>query len=262
MGFMRSFALLGLLIAGSAAADPYTECLDRRHAIYTEASNLTDFEMRGHMLATMPTCRPGMVDDGSIASAAAEANAVAQAARIRTREPEWQWSVTFQPFPILRRTVYLGFELAVARRFGVGLHGGVGRTQHVQVGSQYHWYYTDGTDEYRSLAFTEMQIGAHASYYLFDDMEGVHVGGDVTYQHFGDPTAAERVTNPWISIQGLSMSGYVGWKTVTREGITILVQAGPMFTGMQTDNKLMEDTDWSFDRSVHLYTQFAGGWSF
>ena len=35
-----------------------------------------------------------------------------------------------------------------------------------------------------------------------------------------------------------------------------------MFTGIQTDNKLMTDTAWSFDRAIHLYTQFAGGWSF
>ena len=258
---MRCFALIGVLVASSAAADPYSECLDRRHAIYAEASTLTDFEMRGRMLATMPTCRPGMVDDGTLASAREQANAVAQTAQLRARDPEWQWSFTFQPFPILKRTVYLGFEFAVAPRLGVGLHGGLGRTQHVEIGSQYHWYYTD-VDEYRSLAFTEKQIGAHASYYVFDDMEGIHVGADVTYQHFGNPTDAERVVNPWISVEGLSLSGYVGYKAVTREGITILVQAGPMITAMQTDNKLMEDTDWSLNDGVHLYTQFAGGWSF
>ena len=211
---------------GVGSCNPYSECLDRRHAIYTEASSLTDYEMRGRMLAAMPTCRPGMVDDGTLASAVAEANAVAENARLRAREPDWQWSVTFSRSPCSSAPCISVSRLAVARRFGIGLHGGVGRTQHVEIGSEYHWYYTDGSDEYRSLAFTEKQIGAHASYYVLDDMEGLHVGADVTYQHFGDSTAAERVTNPWISVQGLSGSGYAGWKTVTREGITILVRWG------------------------------------
>jgi hypothetical protein len=264
---MRRAVLSVVLVARSAYADApsddaYSACLEQRHAIYVDASAIADLQMRARMLATMPTCTPGMVDDGSIAGAALEANAIAKRAAAQVGERDWRWSVTWEPTPILKRTVYVGFDVSPIPHLAVGFTGGIGRTYHVQVGSKYHWYYSDGTDAWRLLSFTEKQIGAHAAYYVRDVMKGLHVGADVTYQHFGDPTEGDRVTVQWISVEGLSVAAFGGFRTVTREGLTLEFQAGPMVTAIQTDNKMKINTDWHLDGTVHLHARFAGGWSF
>lgn len=242
---------------GAQPDDAYASCLAIRHDIYTQASTKSDVSQRVRMLRMMPTCTPGMSDDGALAVSSARAVEIG-----RETEKDWRWSLTWQPFPVLKNTYLFGVSFSPLPHVAVGLHGGMGRTQHVEIGSLYHWYYTDGTDEYRALKFTEKQIGAHVSYFFTKRMEGIEVGADVTYQHFGDVDAADRVTNVWKTVEGFTTAAFFGWKDITRDGITIEIQAGPQMIGMRTDNKPMIDTDWHFDNAVHLYTRAQGGYSF
>ncbi len=244
---------------GEAAADPYASCLDQRHAIYERATATDDLATRGRMLAQMPTCSPGMTG-GAEVNHVAQADAIAAAYVVETRRDR-RWTVGFEPFGIRKNTYMVGVQYAVAPRVGVALHGGFGRTEHVSIGDTYHWYYLDERGDAPIVAFTEKQIGARASYFVLQDKQGVHVGADVTYQHFGSP-GRDGPTNPWQSIEGLGLSAFAGWRMVTLEGLTMELQVGPMLLWSKTTTDLMPAPGWERATGMHWYSSFIAGYSF
>jgi hypothetical protein len=269
---MRGVVIVSMVMASSAWAegpgstsDPYAACLSQRHAIYEKASAIYDYEARGQILAQMPTCKPGMAPTTADPIAAADAILASNAVEM---ERERRWMVGIEPLAVRKHTLLLGVSYQLARRVGVTVHGGIGRTEHVGIGDTYKWYYLEQWDEARVVSFTEKQIGLRANYYLWN---GIHVGADVTYQHFGDGSGNPAV-NPWTSIEGLGVSAFTGWKMMTKEGLTMELQIGPMLLGQQTTTNPMAvhatdvmglpPGDWDFDNSLHWYSSFMGGYSF
>lgn len=251
---------------GAVANDPYAECLAQRHAIYAKASATDDYEIRGRILAQMPTCKRGMV--ASQANPVAEADAIV-AHDVVESQRERPWTVAFDPFAVRNYTALVAVGYQVAPNVGVTVHGGFGRTEHVTIGDTYHWYYlVQSGDNASVVTFTQKQIGLRANYYL---RNGIHVGVDATYQHFGDGSGNPQV-NPWRSIEGLGVSAFAGWKQVTKEGLTMELQIGPMLLAKRTttdptavpadDVMGLPPGGWDLDGKVHWYSSFMGGYSF
>jgi hypothetical protein len=270
---MKRLPLLVVLLARTGAADapgatptdpsptdPYVACLDQRHAIYAIGTATTDPEVRGRILARMPVCRPGMTGVGYAPTAIGDVERIVVEAKAAEHARQLRYSVTFEPFAVRRNTYVLGFEVAPLPRLGVTVHGGIGRTEHVAVGDTYHWYYMDEKGEAKLVDFTELRVGATIRYYVLAPMEGLHVGANITYQYYGDPP--DSVVNPWNNVQGLGLAALAGWKGVTKEGLTMEIQAGPMLLGTKTLTDYMPDASWSFDSSVHWFMRFGGGWTF
>ncbi|NVB82624.1 MAG: hypothetical protein HOV81_29860 [Kofleriaceae bacterium] len=270
---MRGVVFVFLVTASSAWAeapgstsDPYAACLEQRHAIYEKASATDDYATRGRMLAQMPTCTPGMTATSADPVAVADAIAARNVVETQRERP---WTIALEPLAVRKHTLLVGVSYQVAPAVGVTLHGGIGRTEHVGIGDTYNWYYLEQSgDRARIVTFTEKQIGLRANYYLWN---GIHAGADVTYQHFGNGSG-NRSVNPWTSIEGLGVAAFVGWKQVTKEGLTMELQVGPMLLAKQTTtNPMAVPADevmglppggWDVDDSVHWYSSFMGGYSF
>jgi hypothetical protein len=269
---MRGVVIVSLVTASSAwaeapgtAADPYVACLEQRHAIYEKASATADYVVRGRILAQMPSCKPGMAATSADPIAAADAIV---ARNVVESERERPWTIAFEPLAVRKHTLLVGVSYQVAPAVGVTVHGGIGRTEHVGIGDTYKWYYLEERGEARVVTFTEKQIGLRPSYYLWN---GIHVGADVTYQHFGDGSG-NRAVNPWVSIEGLGVAAFAGWRQMTKEGLTMELQIGPMLLAKRTTtdpsavpaNEVMglPAPGWDVDGSVHWYSSFMGGYSF
>lgn len=268
---MRGVVVLLSLLVGSTAwaeapgADPYEACLAQRHEIYEHAIANDDVATRGRMLAHMPMCQPGMAAEPA-GDAVAEADAIA-VATLTQYQRDRRWTIGIEPFAVRKKTVLLEVGYMVAPHLGVTVHGGVGRTEYIGIGDTYQYFYLDLIDDADLLAFTEKQIGARASYYLFDPKQGVHVGTNVTYQNFGDPQNPGP-SNPWRTIEGFEASVFAGWKMITKEGLTMELQVGPALLMMKTTHdelrrtKAMIPPGWQRVEGMHWYTSFVGGYSF
>lgn len=139
-------------------------------------------------------------------SSSAAAQPAASEPSVVAKTPESPRTVTLTVSPLHAIALPMAELMAEFRpvpRLGIALIGGLGRV------------------EANGITATATEAGAQASYYVFRDFVGMHLGGEVLYLHLGDIEQDMTVT-----AEGLSVGAFIGWKYVHASGFTFLAQGG------------------------------------
>jgi hypothetical protein len=128
----------------------------------------------------------------------------------------------------------LMIEFRPTAKIGLAAIGGIGRV------------------ESNGISATATEAGAQASYYVFRDFRGMHVGGEVLYLHLGD--IEQDMT---LSGEGLSVGGFVGWKYIGASGFTFVAQGGVSYVAARAENA----TSTAEKKRVYPLVNLNLGWS-
>jgi hypothetical protein len=116
----------------------------------------------------------------------------------------------------------------------------------------------DADERLRRKSFSVYEGGGQVNFYVSEDFEGLHFGGEVLYRHI-----AGDVDNVDYVFRVFDVGPYIGYKAITRSGFTFIVQGGLIHASIREESTREGEAtqrerydDWDFLLNLNL------GWSF
>ncbi len=146
-------------------------------------------------------------------------------------------SITFSPLHLIFPVGEIAAEIAVSPKFGVAVIGGIGSVK------------PENSDT-RVLVY---EVGISPRFYLWGDFrKGVQLGAEAVYVH----ASADDQFMSTVSAEGLGVGPYVGYKWVSRIGLTLEAQLGASYLALRGDGVSQDDSRFSALLNLQV------GWSF
>jgi len=146
-------------------------------------------------------------------------------------------SITFSPLHLIFPVGEIAAEIAISPKFGVAVIGGIGSVK------------PENSDT-RVLIY---EVGISPRFYVWGDFrQGVQLGAEAVYVH----ASADDQFMSTVSAEGLGVGPYVGYKWVSKIGLTLEAQLGASYLALRGDG--VSDNDSRFSALLNLQV----GWSF
>ena len=160
-------------------------------------------------------------------------------------------SLTISPLHLVFPILELAAEVRALPHLGTGLIVGAGKMTVETV---------DPTGNEERVAVAAQELGGYAALYPFDPFQGLHLGAEMQYMEVDTEELDGEVKGP---AEGLAMGPFIGYKAMTKIGLTIIAQAGAQYVLAQT--KTNDSSGDTANGSTGVWTPLLNlnlGWSF